>query len=100
VQLVDTQRRVHVRGGQKKVDFYLRLLALGTFPDDAPHTIRRVRTRGRTADRRRKPSQRQLRPGRTRMAFDAAEFPALLPRVTWKCRQPVHQLGDAAAAST
>jgi integrase len=40
VELVDTQRRVHVRGGQKKVDFYLRLHALGVFPDDAPHTIR------------------------------------------------------------
>jgi hypothetical protein len=40
VELVDTQRRVHVRGGQKKVDFYLRLHALGIFPDDAPHTIR------------------------------------------------------------
>jgi hypothetical protein len=40
VELVDTQRRVHVRGGQKKVDFYLRLRALGIFPDDAPHTIR------------------------------------------------------------
>jgi hypothetical protein len=40
VELVDTQRRVHVRGGQKKVDFYLRLYALGVFPDDAPHTIR------------------------------------------------------------
>src|SRR5207237_9332549 len=40
VELVDTQRRVHVRGGQKKVDFYLRLHALGTFPEDAPHTIR------------------------------------------------------------
>ena len=34
VELVDTQRRVHVRGGQK-VDFYLRLRALGIFPDDA-----------------------------------------------------------------
>lgn len=40
VELVDTQRGVHVRGGQKKVDFYLRLRALGIFPDDAPHTIR------------------------------------------------------------
>lgn len=40
VELVDTQRRVHVRGGQKKVNFYLRLHALGIFPDDAPHTIR------------------------------------------------------------
>ena len=37
---MDTQRRVHVRGGQKKVDFYLRLHALGIFPEDAPHTIR------------------------------------------------------------
>lgn len=40
VELVDTQRRVHVRGGQKKVDFYLRLRTLGVFPEDAPHSIR------------------------------------------------------------
>lgn len=40
VELVDTQRHVHVRGGQKKVDFYLRLRALGIFPSDAPATIR------------------------------------------------------------
>ena len=40
VELVDTQRRVQARGGQKKVDFYLRLRALGTFPPDAPATIR------------------------------------------------------------
>jgi hypothetical protein len=40
VELADTQRRVHVRGGQKKVDFYLRLRSLGIFPEDAPHTIR------------------------------------------------------------
>jgi hypothetical protein len=40
VELVDTQRRVHARGGQKKVDFYLRLRALGIFPPDAPATIR------------------------------------------------------------
>jgi integrase len=40
VELVDAQRRVHVRGGQKKVDFYLRLRALGIFPTDAPATIR------------------------------------------------------------
>src|SRR6266540_3548431 len=40
VELVDAQRRVHVRGGQKKVDFYLRLRALGIFPADAPPTIR------------------------------------------------------------
>jgi hypothetical protein len=38
VELVDAQRRVHVRGGQKKVDFYLRLRALGVFPTDAPAT--------------------------------------------------------------
>ena len=37
VELVDTQRRVHVRGGQKKVDFYLRLRALASFPT-TPHT--------------------------------------------------------------
>ena len=40
VELVDTQRRVHARGGQRKVDFYLRLRALGIFPADAPATIR------------------------------------------------------------
>ncbi|WP_406489643.1 site-specific integrase (plasmid) [Streptomyces sp. NBC_01650] len=40
VELVDTLRRVHVRGGQRKVDFYLRLRALGIFPEDAPATIR------------------------------------------------------------
>ncbi len=40
VELADTQRRVHALGGQKKVDFYLRLRALGVFPDDAPATIR------------------------------------------------------------
>ena len=40
VELVDTQRRVQARGGQKKVDFYLRLRALGIFGPDAPATIR------------------------------------------------------------
>ncbi|MGO9385440.1 MAG: hypothetical protein ACLP4W_25945 [Mycobacterium sp.] len=40
VELVDTLRQVHARGGQKKVDFYLRLRTIGIFPDDAPHTIR------------------------------------------------------------
>ena len=40
VELADTQRRVHARGGQRKVDFYLRLRALGIFPADAPATIR------------------------------------------------------------
>ncbi|TWP32819.1 tyrosine-type recombinase/integrase [Leekyejoonella antrihumi] len=40
VELVDMQRRVHARGGQKKVDFYLRLHALGIFPADAPPSIR------------------------------------------------------------
>jgi len=40
VELADTQRRVQARGGQKKVDFYLRLHALGIFPGDAPLTIR------------------------------------------------------------
>ncbi len=40
VELADTQRRVHARGGQKKVDFYLRLRALGILPADAPATIR------------------------------------------------------------
>jgi hypothetical protein len=32
VEMADAQRLVHSRGGQKKVDFYLRLHALGTFP--------------------------------------------------------------------
>ena len=40
VELVDTQRQVHARGGQKKIDFYLRLRALGIFSADAPATIR------------------------------------------------------------
>ncbi|MGY0065276.1 tyrosine-type recombinase/integrase [Streptomyces sp. QTS137] len=40
VELVDTQRQVHARGGQKKVDFYLRLRDLKVFPEDAPATIR------------------------------------------------------------
>jgi hypothetical protein len=40
VELADTQRQVQARGGQKKVDFYLRLHALGVFPADAPATIR------------------------------------------------------------
>ncbi|MFF3061444.1 tyrosine-type recombinase/integrase [Streptomyces sp. NPDC057909] len=40
VELVDTLRRVHARGGQRKVDFYLRLRALDVFPEDAPATIR------------------------------------------------------------
>ncbi|HEY9367149.1 site-specific integrase [Streptomyces sp.] len=40
VELVDALRRVHVRGGQRKVDFYLRLRVLGVFPEDAPATIR------------------------------------------------------------
>src|SRR6478736_7963544 len=40
VELVDTLRQVHARGGQKKVDFYLRLRSIGVFPDHAPHTIR------------------------------------------------------------
>ncbi|MEV5500390.1 site-specific integrase [Nonomuraea fuscirosea] len=40
VELFDTQRRVHVRGGQHKVDFYLRLRTMGVFSDDAPATIR------------------------------------------------------------
>jgi integrase len=40
VELADTQRQVHARGGQRKVDFYLRLRSLGVFPDGAPATIR------------------------------------------------------------
>ncbi|MGI5516068.1 hypothetical protein [Streptomyces sp. CA-106131] len=36
----DILGRRNVRGGQRKVDFYLRLRALGVFPDDAPATIR------------------------------------------------------------
>lgn len=39
-ELVETMRQIHTRGGQKKVDFYLRLRALGIFPEDAPHSIR------------------------------------------------------------
>jgi hypothetical protein len=51
VELVDTQCRVHVRGGQKKVDFYLRLRALGIFPADAPATIRAFGQAPRAAER-------------------------------------------------
>jgi hypothetical protein len=40
VEMADVQRLVHSRGGQKKVDFYLRLHALGVFPASAPATIR------------------------------------------------------------
>jgi hypothetical protein len=40
VELADTQRRVHARGGQRKADLYLRLRALGIFPAGAPATIR------------------------------------------------------------
>ncbi|MFC5833598.1 hypothetical protein, partial [Nonomuraea insulae] len=40
MELFDTHRRVHVRGGQHKVDFYLRLRTMGVFSDDAPATIR------------------------------------------------------------
>jgi hypothetical protein len=40
VELADAQRLAHARGGQKKVDFYLRLRALGILPADAPATIR------------------------------------------------------------
>ncbi len=40
VQLIDTMSQVHTRGGQKKIDFYLRLRALGGFPETAPHSIR------------------------------------------------------------
>ncbi|MFR9749416.1 tyrosine-type recombinase/integrase [Nocardia sp. 004] len=40
VELVEAMRQVHTRGGQKKVDFYLRLRALGIFPENAPHSIR------------------------------------------------------------
>lgn len=39
VELVETMRQVHIRGGRKKVDFYLRLRALGVLPEDAPHSI-------------------------------------------------------------
>ena len=52
VELADTQRRVHARGGQRKVDFYLRLRALGIFPADAPATIRAFGHGPGTADRR------------------------------------------------
>src|SRR6266705_1593987 len=40
VEMADTQRLVHSRGGQKKDDLYLRLHALGVFHADAPATIR------------------------------------------------------------
>ncbi|HEX9041541.1 MAG TPA: hypothetical protein VF838_10995 [Trebonia sp.] len=40
MELADTQRQVHARGGQRKVDFYLRLRSLGVFPAGAPATIR------------------------------------------------------------
>lgn len=40
VELIDAMRSTHARGGQKKIDFYLRLRALSIFPDDAPHSIR------------------------------------------------------------
>ena len=40
VEMADAQWLVHSRGGQKKVDFYLRLRALGIFPAGAPATIR------------------------------------------------------------
>lgn len=40
VELIETMRHVQARGGQKKTDFYLRLRAMGIFPDDAPHSIR------------------------------------------------------------
>ncbi|WP_433521351.1 tyrosine-type recombinase/integrase [Nocardia pseudovaccinii] len=39
-ELVDTMRRVQTRGGQKKVDFYLRLRAMGIFGEHSPHSIR------------------------------------------------------------
>ena len=40
VELIDTMAQVHSRRGQKKIDFYLRLRAMGIFPEDAPHSIR------------------------------------------------------------
>ncbi|MEU6191458.1 hypothetical protein [Nocardia sp. NPDC047038] len=40
VELVETMRQIQTRGGQKKVDFHLRLRALGVFPEAAPHSIR------------------------------------------------------------
>ncbi|WP_327117387.1 hypothetical protein OHB12_07390 [Nocardia sp. NBC_01730] len=40
VELVETMRQVHTRGGQKKVDFYLRLRSLDIFPGNTPHSIR------------------------------------------------------------
>ena len=50
VELVDTLRRVHARGGQKKVDFYLRLRALGIFPARCAAHHPRLRARRRAAD--------------------------------------------------
>ncbi|MFA3900337.1 site-specific integrase, partial [Rhodococcus qingshengii] len=40
VELIETMAQVHSRRGQKKIDFYLRLRAMGIFPEDAPHSIR------------------------------------------------------------
>ncbi|AYE99632.1 site-specific integrase (plasmid) [Mycobacterium paragordonae] len=40
VELVDTMREAHAHGGQNKLDFYLRLRAIGVFAEDAPHTLR------------------------------------------------------------
>lgn len=40
VELIDTMAQVHSRRGQKKIDFRLRLRAMGIFPEDAPHSIR------------------------------------------------------------
>jgi hypothetical protein len=45
VELVDTQRRVHARGGQKKVDLYLRLRDLGKLPRGCQGHNPRLRAR-------------------------------------------------------
>ena len=52
VELVDTQRRVQARGGQKKVDFYLRLRALGIFPARRAGHHPRLRARRWAAEHR------------------------------------------------
>ncbi|MDX5569468.1 hypothetical protein PYK79_48090 [Streptomyces sp. ID05-04B] len=55
VELIDTQRRVHARGGQKKVDFYLRLRAMGYghLPRGRPGHDPRLRARPGPVEHRR-----------------------------------------------
>jgi hypothetical protein len=53
VELVDTLRQVHARGGQKKVDFYLRLRTIGIFPRRRAAHDPRLRASHRAAHDRR-----------------------------------------------